>query len=188
MINAFIASYGYLALFLGTLLEGEAILLAAGFAASQGLLDWRLVIVVALAGATLGDQIAFLLGRWKAAVLIAHFPSLAALVPRVRASLERHHEAFILVNRFLYGLRIAGPVILGTTGMPYWRYALFDGMGAALWAVAITGAGYFFGVAMQTLFTHIKHISEAILVGILVAGFVLRLWRHRRKGRARAAR
>ena len=74
MISAFVISYGYLAVFLGTLLEGETILLSAGFAANRGLLYWPLVVAVAFAGATLGDQIAFLLGRWQGASLIARFP------------------------------------------------------------------------------------------------------------------
>ena len=115
MISAFILSYGYLAVFVGTLLEGESILLAAGFAAHRGLLDLPVVIVVAVLGATLGDQLAFLLGRWKGRALIARFPSLAKQQPRVHDLLERHATLFILTLRFLYGLRIAGPMLLGTS-------------------------------------------------------------------------
>ncbi|MGB2902891.1 MAG: DedA family protein, partial [Candidatus Dechloromonas phosphoritropha] len=115
MISAFVLSYGYLAVFVGTLLEGESILLAAGFAAHRGLLDLPVVIVVAVLGATLGDQLAFLLGRWKGRALIARFPSLAKQQPRVHELLEGHATLFILTLRFLYGLRIAGPMLLGTS-------------------------------------------------------------------------
>ncbi len=180
MISAFIASYGYLAVFLGTLFEGETILLAAGFAAHRGLLDLPLIIALAFSGATLGDQLAFLLGRWKGNTMVAHFPSLAQHVPKIHTLLERHHALFILANRFLYGLRIAGPVIIGTTSVPFLRFAVLNMIGAAIWTVTITWAGYFFGVALAGLFSDLKRIEEFILVGILATGSIVWLWRSKR--------
>lgn len=180
MISAFVVSYGYLAVFLGTLLEGETILLSAGFAANRGLLHWPLVVAVAFAGATLGDQIAFLLGRWKGASLIARFPALALHAPRVHALLERHDVLLILSVRFLYGLRIAGPVVMGTSGVPFPRFALLNMLGAAIWAVLVAGAGYYFGVALTAVVADIKRIEAAILIGIPAAGFIVWLWRRRR--------
>lgn len=129
MISAFVLSYGYLAVFVGTLLEGESILLAAGFAAHRGLLDLPVVIVVAVLGATLGDQLAFLLGRWKGRALIARFPSLAKQQPRVHELLEGHATLFILTLRFLYGLRIAGPMLLGTSRVAILRFVVLNVIG-----------------------------------------------------------
>ena len=185
MIAALIASYGYLAVFLGTLFEGETVLLAAGFAAHRGLLQWPAVVALAFVGASLGDQLAFLLGRWRGAALIARYPALAQRAPRVHAVLEHHHVAFILTVRFLYGLRIAGPIVMGSSGLPYLRFALLDMLGAALWAPLVTGAGYFFGVALTALLGDVEHIEAAILIGILAAGFIVRLWRRRRAANQR---
>ncbi len=183
MISGFVATYGYLAVFVGTLFEGETILLAAGYAAQRGLLDWPTVFMVGVLGGTLGDQIAFLLGRWKGAYLINHFPALAQRAPRVHRLLERHHIGLILVNRFLYGLRIVGPVIMGTTRVPFMRFALLNIVGAVVWALAVSGAGYYFGVALEALITDIHHFEQLILVGILLVGFILALWLHWRSAR-----
>lgn len=180
MISAFVISYGYLAVFLGTLFEGETILLSAGFAAELGLLQWPLVIAVAFVGATLGDQIAFLLGRWQGASLIARFPALALRAPRVHALLERHDVLLILSVRFLYGLRIAGPVIIGSSGVPMLRFALLNMTGAAIWAVLVAGAGYYFGAALTLAVGDLKRVEAAILIGIPAVGFIIWLWRHRR--------
>lgn len=180
MISAFIASYGYLAVFVGTLLEGETILLAAGFAAHRGLLDWPLVVLVATVGAMLGDQLAFLLGRWKGEVLIERFPSIAKRKPRIHELLERYDAIFILAIRFIYGLRIAGPLILGSSRVPLLRFALLNMMAAAVWAVLITGAGYTFGVAIESLFGNLKRIEEIVLIVILALGGVYWLWRQMR--------
>lgn len=177
MISAFVASYGYLAVFIGTLLEGETILIAAGFAAHRGLLDWRLVVLVAMTGATLGDQLAFLLGRWKGTALIGRFPALAQRKTRIHDLLERYDVIFILTIRFLYGLRIAGPLILGSSRVPLFRFAVLNVVGAALWAMLITGAGYAFGIAVSSLIADLKRIEESVLVVILMMGIVLWLWR-----------
>lgn len=180
MISAFVASYGYLAVLIGTLLEGETVLIAAGFAAHRGLLDWRLVVVVAMLGATLGDQLAFLLGRWKGAALIERFPALAAQKPRIDNLLQRYDVLFILGVRFLYGLRIAGPVLLGSSGIPMLRFALLNAIGAALWAAAIAGAGFGFGVAISAFIADLKAIEEVLLVAIVVSGLSILLWRRLR--------
>lgn len=179
MLNDLIADYGYLAVFAGTLLEGETILLAAGFAAHRGLLDWRLVLAIAVIGATLGDQLAFLLGRWKGKALIARFPTLASKVERVKTLLERHHAPFIMVVRFLYGLRIAGPLILGSGRLPLPRFAILNLLGAVLWATLVTGAGYLFGLTIAALLEDLKQIEAAIVLGILSLGVLLWLWRRR---------
>jgi membrane protein DedA with SNARE-associated domain len=184
-INALVATYGYLAVFLGTLLEGETVLLAAGFAVHRGLLDWPLVLAVAFVGATMGDQLAFLLGRWKGAALIARFPALGRRAPRVHALLDRYHVVFILAVRFLYGLRIAGPVILGTSNLPLVRFALLNMIGAAIWAVLVASAGYYFGVALEVLIVDLKRVEHTILVVILAGGFVVWLWRRKRAARMR---
>lgn len=181
MISSFVASYGYVAVFLGTLLEGETILIAGGFAAHTGLLDWRLVALVAVIGATLGDQLAFLLGRWKGAALIERFPILARRKQRVHDLLERYDVIFILTVRFLYGLRIAGPLILGSSRIPLHRFAILNVLGAAIWALLVSGVGYTVGAALNALLADLKRVEEAALAGILVFGIVFWLWRRYRK-------
>ena len=176
MITEFVSTYGYVAVFVGTLLEGETLLIAAGFAAHQGLLDARLVVLVAMAGATLGDQLAFFLGRWKGELVIDRFPSLQRHKVKIDKLLARYDALFILINRFIYGLRIAGPLIMGASCMNMLRFATFNVIGAALWALLISGLGYMFGLAVNTLLTDAKRIEEIILIAILVIGLLFLLW------------
>lgn len=181
-IQGFIETYGYLAVFAGTLLEGETVLLASGFAAHQGFLDWRLVMLVAFVGGTLGDQLAFFAGRWKGEMLVASHPALARNAPRVHRLIERFDVFLILAIRFMYGLRIAGPVIMGTSRIPVRRFVLFNMIGAAIWAAVVTSAGYLFGLATESILGHFKHIEVVVLLVIFGAGFALWLW-HTLRGR-----
>lgn len=177
MISSFITSWGYLAVFFGTIFEGETILVAAGFAPHRGMLEWPVVVVVAMLGATLGDQLAFMLGRWKGEQLMARWPSLAQRKQHVLDLLERHDVLFILGIRFLYGLRIAGPVVMGASRIPLLRFALLNIVGAMLWAGIITAAGYFMGTVLEAVMGDLKHIEETLLITILVGGVCIWLWR-----------
>lgn len=173
MISDFVARYGYLAVFLGTLAEGETILVAAGFAAHRGLLDWRLVVLAAMIGGTLGDQLAFLLGRWQGEALLRRFPALARHEPRLRRLLARHDAIVIVTMRFLYGLRIAGPAILGSYRLPPLRFAAFNAIGAGLWAAIITAAGYLFGITISTYLGDIEQSEGIIIVAIIALGGIV---------------
>lgn len=176
MMSELVGTYGYIAVFIGTLLEGETLLIAAGFAAHQGLLDWRVVILVAMTGATMGDQLAFFLGRWKGALLINRFPSLAKHKAEIDTLLARYDALFILTIRFIYGLRIAGPLIMGASRMHTLRFATFNIIGAALWALLITGLGFVFGLAVNALLSDVKRIEEIGVIAILVIGLLFWLW------------
>ncbi|MFB0935024.1 MAG: DedA family protein [Propionivibrio sp.] len=177
MIGEFIKNYGYLAVMLGTLLEGEAVLLAAGFACHQGLLDWRIVAALAVLGATLGDQGAFLIGRWKGERLVSRFPSLERSLPRINALMEKYHTPMILFVRFMYGMRIAGPLLLGMSNLPAYRFALLNVIGAVIWASVVTSIGYSFGVTMSALLTDVKEVEEILLASLLVIGGVFWVFR-----------
>ncbi len=179
-IESFVATYGYLAVFAGTLLEGETVLVAAGLAAHQGLLDLHYVILVAIVGGTLGDQLAFLLGRWKGEALISRFALLSERKQQVHALLERYDALLILSIRFIYGLRIAGPVVLGTSRIPIVRFALFNSIGAVIWAILIAGAGYSFGAAIHTLLDHVQAAEEILLALLVVVVLGVWWWRTKR--------
>ena len=72
---ALIASYGYPIVFLGTIFEGEAVVIAAGYLARRHHLSVEMVFVCAAAGAASGNQIYFLLGRRFGDRLILRAPA-----------------------------------------------------------------------------------------------------------------
>lgn len=63
-INYLLVNYGYWAVFIGCLLEGETILILGGLAAHQTTLRLIDVIAVATLGGMVGDQILFWTGRY----------------------------------------------------------------------------------------------------------------------------
>ncbi len=163
-----IQQWGYVLVFLGALLEGETMLLLAGLAAHNGHLALPPIILLAVAGGFLGDLVFFFLGRRYGGRLLARFPSLRRSAARANELFMRHHAPFILANRFLYGLRIAGPVAIGMSALPATRFALINLAGAVLWACVIVGAGYLFGQAVELLLGDARRVEEGLLGGIVL--------------------
>ena len=186
MLSQLIAHYGYLALFVGTLVEGETVLILAGFSAHRGWLDFPLVVAVAAAGGSLGDILAYTLGRWQGERLLARFPSLAARRGQVDTLLARFSAPIIVGIRFMYGLRVAGPVLLGVARVPAATFIGWNLAGALLWACVFGTLGYLFGEAALLLLGRIAHL-EGLLFALLAAlALPLLAWLRRRAHRAAA--
>lgn len=81
----------------------------------------------------------------------------------------------------MYGLRVAGPVAIGMSDMPAWRFILLNLVGAAIWAPLVTGVGYLFGETLQWLFADIKKYEEIVLASIIVLAVILGIVQLRRR-------
>ena len=173
---------GYLALLIGTLLEGETIVFLAGLAAHHGYLWFPAVILVAVVGGFISDQVLFYVGRRYGNRVFARFPGIAAKVPRVQALIKRWDTLAILVVRFLYGLRIAAPIVIGSCGIAPWRLALYDFIGAVLWAFVVGSLGYFAGQAVQHFVARLDlSIVLVLMAAALLAGTAWNVIRARRR-------
>lgn len=181
---ALIAVHGYWILALGCLLEGETLLLLAGFAASRGHLDPLAVVAVAAAAGFAGDQFFFWIGRWHGAAVLARFPSLARQAERVFRLIERYQAWVIVGVRFAYGLRVAGPILIGTSRIATGRFMAFNAAGAIIWAILIGGIGFLFGEAAQALLGDLRAMEGWLFVALL-GGAVLFLVVRRARASAR---
>ena len=178
--EALAAQFGYAALFLGALLEGETVVLLAGIAAQHGYLALPGVIGAAAVGGFASDQTLFFLGRRYGNRLLARFPSAAARAPRVYELVKRWDVLAVILVRFLYGMRIVGPIVIGSSGIAPWRLVVFNLIGALLWAGLIATLGYFAGQALQQWFGRLEHWHIVVLMVIVIALIVGALfWRRR---------
>jgi len=183
-LHDLISTHGYWVVTLGCLAEGETLLVLAGFAASRGDLDIFAVIAIAAVAGFLGDQFFFWLGRKHGSAVLARFPSVAQQSERVFRLIEKYQSWVIVGVRFAYGLRIAGPIIIGTSHVSPRRFALFNAIGAMIWAPLVAGVGYLFGVAANAVIDRLHNIQLWLLLG-LVAIVLLVMLVQRMRARAR---
>ena len=187
-LEQFIALYGHWAVLIGTLCEGETIVILAGYAAHQGLLEMPWVIAAAFTGSFISDQFIFHAGRLFGPKLLNRWPSLREPEERAMRLLRRYQNLFIVGFRFLYGMRTVSPFAIGMAGVSPVRFFFLNMIAAGLWAFAIASLGYIFGGAVETLIGHVSHIERYVLGALALAGFIAWIVIVRRqRARARAA-
>jgi membrane protein DedA with SNARE-associated domain len=179
-IPEFIDTYGYLAVFVGSLLEGETILALAGLAAYREYLDFRVVVLVACLAGFLGDQVYFFLGRYRGQQILARFPDFRDRAHRFDALLSRWHAPLIIGIRFMYGFRIVGPVMLGMGRVQAWKFVVYNFIGAAIWAPLIAGIGYEFGDVVERVLGNMKRFEIYVFLALSLIGVIVFVVMHRR--------
>lgn len=186
MLQQFLQDFGYFALFLGTFFEGETILVLAGFLAFRGYMDINLVVLTAFFGSYAGDQLWYFMGRRHGRAILARKPRWQAMGDRALDHIRRHPDIWVLSFRFVYGLRTVMPVAIGLSGYPPRRYLLLNGIGAAVWALALGAAAYHFGAILEGMLGNVKKYELWVLGGLLALGGLL--WLRRRFRTLRAER
>lgn len=185
-LEQLIQDYGYLAILVGTFLEGETILVLGGLAAHLGFLELEWVIVAAFAGSFFGDQLYFYIGRHYGPRIIAKRLSWQANAEKVYRHLHRHQNLLILTFRFYYGLRNVTPFAIGASQVSRLRFLILNVIGAVIWAVALAALGYAFGEAGR-LFLNDFHrrglylLGVVVLIGVII--WVVTLLRQRQKAK-----
>ncbi len=173
-IEQFVTDYGYLAIFLWTFVEGETVVIVAGFFAHLGLLDVNLVVLSALVGSFSGDQLYYYIGRHGGAKLIAKRKTWQQSAQRVYQILHRHQYFLILTFRFYYGLRNVTPFAIGAAHIPRIRFFVLNLMGACIWAVLFSYGGYYLGETLKQYLDDYHRYAMYILAGILL--FAALVW------------
>lgn len=190
-IQQIIADYGYWALFAGTFMEGETFFLLGGIAARQGMLDPWGVALAALAGGFVGDQVFFLLGKWRGVELIARSRRLARKAVKARSLVRRHAVALVLFSRFLYGFRMVIPLACGTSGIHWLTFMGLNFISAVAWTLLFGGLGYLFGGWVTAHMDYMSALPKlaVVLLGALALTFIAgRLLRRKLLGETSAAK
>ncbi len=178
--------WGYLILFAWTFVEGETILIIAGFLASQGYLDVRLAILSAFVGSMTGDQCVFLLGRFKGPWLLKKFERRRAAVDRVLHILERNAVWLLLSFRFFYGLRNVTSIAVGVSHVPAKLFVCLNAIGAFVWALSFALGGYYFGKVFTDYIDDLHTWMAEILGGLVCLLLLVGLYRRVQARRAAA--
>ena len=186
------ARYGYAVVFTGVLLEnagvpvpGETALVAGAALAHFGRLSLVWVIVLAIAGATLGDNIGFLIGRLGGRRLAERHGWRVGLS---RARLDQFDRFFdrygartVFIARFVTGLRVFCAVLAGGSGLRWRTFLAYNAAGAVVWATTFGMVGYFLGQSWETLERWIGRsgLVALVLVGLIGAALAYRRRRNR---------
>jgi membrane protein DedA with SNARE-associated domain len=181
--------YGYAVVFAGVFLEnmglpvpGETTLLAGSALAHFGQLSIERVILTAIAGATLGDNLGFFIGRRGGRRLLERYGQRIGLTRGRLADLDeyfdRHGPKTVFIARFITGLRVFGAVLAGASGMRWSIFIAYNAAGAIVWCTVIGAVGFALGHSWDRLETWIGRTS---LIGLAVVAALAAVWIARRR-------
>jgi membrane-associated protein len=167
-------------------LPGDSLLFAAGALAGSGMLDVRLLLVLFIVAAVLGDAVNYSVGRYIGPRVFrpegrqGRFARLLnpKHLERTHEFFERHGGKAVVMARFVPIVRTFIPFVAGAGAMTYSAFAFYNVFGAVLWVVICVGAGYLFGGIPI-----VKDNFELVVVGIVLVSVlpmiieVVRQWR-----------
>jgi membrane protein DedA with SNARE-associated domain/membrane-associated phospholipid phosphatase len=195
-ILALIEHYGYLVVLFGVMLEstgvplpGETILLGAGVLVQRGHLDLGYTIAFGIAGAVLGDQIGYWVGREGGRPFVLKWGRYLFITQqrlgRAEAFFERHGGKAVFLARFFSGLRVFGALVAGISRMRWATFITYNALGGTVWATAVVLLGYFLGSSLALVERWLGRATLVLALVLAVAvGFYL-AYRWAARNRAR---
>lgn len=178
MLEVIIAQYGLIAVFVGTFIEGEIVVVAGGLLARLEFLSLWSVFATALAATFLGDLTFFMLGRKKGTAFLEkkgrkHWRKRAE---RIHDLIHTHHYKILFGYRFLYGLRIPTLFALGTSELSTKKFVWLNLLNSVIWSTLFVLGGYFFGDLFLLFIDNIKAYEKELLIGVGVIAVLLWAW------------
>lgn len=168
-----IKEWGYLAVLLGSMVEGESVILTAGFLAHEGYLSLYKIIMISFAGSVFADQVLYYVGRYYGEPILNRYPTLRTRSDRAFRLLRRYGTIYILSFRFIYGIRTLSPIVIGVAGIRPLRYAVLNVIAAAIWAVLSCCAGYYLAHFLMDSLEIIPKILFGVIVGGGFVGYII---------------
>ena len=188
-IGVFAVLFAETGLLIGFFLPGDSLLFTAGLlaatpVASAAHLPLEQVLVAAPAGALLGAQVGYLIGRRAGPALLERpdHPRRYAGVQRARGVLEKYgYGRAVVLGRFIPVVRTLMNPLAGTLGMPAPAFTLWQVVGGLVWSLGIVLAGYLLGSRVPGLERYLLPFVAVVVVVSLVpvAVQVLRSGRRR---------
>jgi membrane protein DedA with SNARE-associated domain len=176
----FIKEWGYYAVFLGSLVEGESVILVACFMAHLGYLSLSKIMIIAFCGTLFADQTLYYVGRYYGQALIQRFHRLHAPANRAFKLLHKWDTWFILSNRFIWGIRTISPIVIGSSGITPQRYTPLNVFAAVVWTVLSCTGGYMLSgviedIGLQVIKKYFVYFTM-LLVFLFLVFIALRRW------------
>jgi len=161
---------------LGLPLPEDVALITGGYLAGKGppigVGSLPAMILVGLAGILIGDTIIFRAGATYGEALLQtrigrHVPG--EKVERIIGLFERHGPKFIMLARFIPGVRAVTYFVAGTTGVPYWKFLLYDGLAACASAPGWVLLGHWAGRhrMLRKAWQYAKQVQIGVLLVVL---------------------
>ncbi len=147
-IGIFAMIFAESGLLFGIFLPGDSLLFTAGFLASIGVLNLLILVVGVFLAAILGDNVGYAFGKKVGPMIFKREDSFwfhKKHLEKTQRFYEKHGGKTIILARFLPIVRTLAPILAGAGTMKYRSFFFYNVIGAVLWGIGITSAGFLLG-------------------------------------------
>ena len=158
-------------LLIGFFFPGDSLLFTAGFLASQGFLDIKILIAGCFFFAVLGDSIGYYIGKKLGPKVFTKENSLIFNKKHLLTAqkfYDKHGGKTIILARFVPVIRAFAPVVAGVGKMDYKRFVTFNLIGGILWAIGVTLAGFYLGSLIPDVDKYLLPIIGLIIIASIL--------------------
>src|SRR5829696_926349 len=167
-----LVSYGLVAVFFGSAVEGDVSLILAGVVAHLGIFKFPLAVLVGSLGSMAGDLLWYGLGRSRGTRFRAgrFYRRFGPTVERLAARLGPWQ---LVAARFVYGTKGASMIFWGLHGLSLKRFLLIDTVGCLLGSLVFTSLGYLLSGSATALLGHVRRLHLWLLGAAIIAVIVV---------------
>ena len=164
-------------LLIGFFLPGDSILFTAGFLVYADILHFNIHLLVAIlfAAAVLGDGVGYLFGRRMGPKIFRRPNSLLFRQENIQKAAdfyEKRGGITIVVARFIPIVRTFAPIVAGVGKMRYRTFLCYNLIGAFLWAIGVTYAGFLVGEVLHNIGLEIDVVLLPIIILIVLSSIL----------------
>jgi membrane-associated protein len=148
-------------------LPGDSLLFVAGTIAGAGSMNVHLLAALLTVAAVIGDSLNYAIGHYLGPKVFKYEDSWffrKAYIEKTHAYFEKYGGRTIIIARFVPIVRTYAPFVAGIGRMQYRQFLLYNVVGAVVWVVSLTYAGYFFGN-----FPVVKDNLSLVILAIIIA-------------------
>jgi len=143
------------------------------------------VVLIAIASAALGDNVAYWIGRRYGRIALTRFLKVSPeRIERMQGLVLRYGMLAVFVGRFVAGLRFMSGPLAGITGLSPLRFFIANLLGAVVYVPIAVGAGYAVGYGLGDRIEGLRRFTggaeHVLLAALAVAAFGIWFWRARR--------
>lgn len=151
----------------------EVVILAIGYVAGTGMINFWIVLPIVIVGMFLSDIIMFTASlRGNKIVRTVYDKFFSKIVPMNQEFIEQHIKKIIFVSRFLVNLRFIGPFLAGQAKATYKQFILLDGGAIVIYATVLLWAGHYFSNRIDSIFDGVGTFKNILLLVIGVVALI----------------
>ncbi len=174
-MEQFLHQYGYLALSVGTFLEGETAILVASSLVHSGFFFGPYTIFFGFFGSFLSDWVYFTIGRLNGKYFLEKRPRLKARLEPTQRFFTTHRLQILFSYRFLYGFRIILPLMIGMSDIRPLQFLGYSIIAGLMWAASVGATGYvaglLFGLTPQSFEQNVLYVVVGFACFGMLVGY-----------------